>query len=80
MKVLTFRIQSDGVRCFGCGRIKWVDRKSHLCLFCLGTELDKRDKPERERAVRLLRKKLLGHGEEIKAKLAEFNAVRPRAT
>lgn len=72
MKILAFRVQSEGLRCQGCGRVKWIDRKSLLCLLCLSIELDRRDP-----LLAQMRRKFAKHGAEIKTRLAEFNSIRP---
>jgi hypothetical protein len=66
----------DNQRCEGCGAIhRWVSKQTHLCLYCLGLQLDvnarkrKLDSTVRQRFAML---------HEIKRKVTEFNAI-PKA-
>ncbi|MGC2234216.1 MAG: hypothetical protein WBA09_22135 [Candidatus Acidiferrum sp.] len=63
----------EGPRCQGCGAIhRYVAKKSHLCLYCLGLQLDvngrkkKLDSTVQQRFATL---------REIKGKLVAFNAL-----
>ena len=63
----------EGPRCQGCGSIsRYVSKQTHLCLYCLGLQLDvnarkrKLDSTVRQRFATL---------HEIKRKVTEFNAI-----
>ena len=43
MTVLILHVQSD-LRCSDCGRIRWIDKKTQRCLYCLGQALEVQDR------------------------------------
>lgn len=74
MTVILMRVESDR-RCHGCGKVRWVDRKTCLCLYCMGQALDSQDRHRSQDwgFIAGLKERFAAVGREIKSKLVEFN-------
>jgi hypothetical protein len=70
MTVIILKLVKD-IRCEGCGAIhRHVDRKSHLCLYCMGWKLGMAEIQQNLEST--LRARFAPLGEQIRKQLAEF--------